>query len=370
MRIGLFPLEVGRQVGGLEVYETNLIRALAEVDQTNTYEVFCLDDRAPQLLQIEADNFRFHRLRTNRLMGVAWGAARAMTKARLDVFHATFVPPLFTSIPYVFTHHGSEVMERPDFYPFLLGLRMRFLFRRAFRTARMVVCVSDYVREYLEQRRGIAGSRLQTIHNGCLPIFQPLDRAEARTTVQSRYGLKDRYILTVGRIEPRKNPIRLLEAYDEFRRSVSTPPKLVFAGMKTWSSVPFDATVSGRGLSALVEVLGHVPHEDLPPLYRAADFAVFPSLWEGFGLPAVEAFATGTPLIASNSTSLPEICGDAAILVDPCSPHEIAGAMRRLHDDPDLRQKLSTAGRNRAGEFSWQRTARETVQAYRRAAEG
>jgi glycosyltransferase involved in cell wall biosynthesis len=370
MRIGLFPLEVGRQVGGLEVYETNLIRALAEVDQTNTYEVFCLDDRAPQLLQIEADNFRFHRLRTNRLTGVAWGAARAMTKARVDVFHATFVPPLFTSIPYVFTHHGSEVMERPDFYPFLLGLRMRFLFRRAFRTARMVVCVSDYVREYLEQRRGIAGSRLQTIHNGCLPIFQPLDRAEARTTVQSRYGLKDRYILTVGRIEPRKNPIRLLEAYDEFRRSVSTPPKLVFAGMKTWSSVPFDATVSGRGLSALVEVLGHVPHEDLPPLYRAADFAVFPSLWEGFGLPAVEAFATGTPLIASNSTSLPEICGDAAILVDPCSPHEIAGAMRRLHDDPDLRQKLSTAGRNRAGEFSWQRTARETVQAYRRAAEG
>ena len=369
MRIGLFPLEIGRQVGGLEVYETNLIRALAEVDDANTYEVFCLDGRIPEILGIDAKNFHFRRVRGDRITGIVWRVARAMARARLDLLHATFVPPLFTSIPYVFTHHGSEVLERPDFYPFLLGLRMRLLFRRAFRAARVIVCVSDYVRNYLERQRGIPGERLQTIHNGCVPMFMPSDRAEAQKLVQDRHGLEHPYILAVGRIEPRKNPIRLLEAYDEFRRAVSNPPKLVFAGMKTWSSEEFDATVEARGLKALVRVLGHLPHEHLPALYRAANFAVFPSLWEGFGLPAVEAFASGTPLIASNTTSLPEICEDAAILVDPGSPQAIGGAMRRLHEDPQLREKLSDAGLRRAGQFCWRRTARETVQAYGRAAQ-
>src|SRR5206468_2522976 len=140
MRIGLFALETGRNVGGLEVYETELIRALARIDAGNEYRVYCLDQRVPDILDLRAPNFRFDVRAVSRFKGVLWAAPRAMAESRLDLFHALFVPPPFTSIPYVFTHHGSEVLERPDFYPWALGLRMRFLFRRALARAERIIC--------------------------------------------------------------------------------------------------------------------------------------------------------------------------------------------------------------------------------------
>jgi glycosyltransferase involved in cell wall biosynthesis len=364
MRIGLFALEIGRKVGGLEVYETNLIRALAQVDHDNDYRVFCLDPRVPDILDLHASNFQFDVLRTNRLKGVLWDAPRAMAKANLDLFHALFVPPPFTAVPYVFTHHGSEVIERPDFYPFVLGLRMRFLFRRAFARARLIICVSEYVRKYLTEH-GIPQEKLRTVYHGCRPEFRPIDKAVAHGFVTRRYALNGPFLLAVGRIEPRKNPIRVLRAYDHFRRSVANPPKLAFTGMKTWSSREFDRTVSELDLRSLIVQLGHVPDDDLPPLYAASEFAIFASLWEGFGLPVLEAFATGTPLIASRTTSLPEIASGACLLVDPYSVEDIATAMSALHADWRLREQLVSKGRARAAIFSWSRTAQETLGVYR-----
>ncbi|MHA3771310.1 glycosyltransferase family 4 protein [Verrucomicrobiota bacterium sgz303538] len=364
MRVGLFALEVGRKVGGLEVYETDLIRALAQVDQSNQYVIFCLDPCVPEILRLDAPNFEYRVLRTGRFKGVLYDAPRAMAREGLDLFHAMFVPPPFTSIPYVFTHHGSEVVERPDFYPFLLGLRMRVLFKRAFRKARLILCVTDYVRDYLRDKQRIAADRLRTVYHGCRPSFRPFNKSDAQEQVARTYGLTNPYLITVGRIEPRKNPIRLLQAYDVFRRQVPDAPKLAFVGMKTWSGREFDSTIDRLGLRDFVIQLGHVPDADLPLLYSAAEFAVFTSLWEGFGLPVLEAFATGTPLVTSRTTSLPEIAGEAAVLVDPYFIDEIATAMRRVYDDLQLREQLVRAGLARAAEFSWERAARETVNAY------
>jgi glycosyltransferase involved in cell wall biosynthesis len=364
MRIGLFALETGRNVGGLEVYERNLIRGLSKIDRQNEYLIFCLDPKVPALLELEAPNFEFRVLKMNRLKGVAWDAPRAMARANLDLFHAIFVPPPWTSVPYVFTHHGSEVMERPDFYPFALGLRMRVLFRCAFRKASLILCVSDYVRNYLAEERGIDEERLATVYYGSGPEFRPIAQVTAHDVVARKYALRDRFLLTVGRIEPRKNPIRVLRAYDQFRRRVADPPKLAFAGMKTWSGREFDRTVNELGLRDHVVELGHVPHEDLPALYSASEFAIFASLWEGFGLPIMEAFATGTPVITSNGTCMPEVSGGAALLVDPHSCEEIAGAMCSLHSDKQLRMQLIDKGLARASAFSWERTACETLNAY------
>lgn len=370
MRVGLFALEIGRKVGGLEVYETDLIRALAQFDRHNEYVIFCLDPRVPEILALDAPNFECRVLPTGRFKGVLYDAPRAMASEGLDLFHAMFVPPPFTSVPYVFTHHGSEVIERPDFYPFLLGLRMRVLFKRAFRKARRIICVSDYLRDYLREKQGIPESRLQTVYHGFRPNFRPLNKSNARESVAREYGLTSPYLISVGRIEPRKNPIRLLEAYEIFRRQVPDAPKLVFVGLKHWSGRDFDRTVDRLNLNDCVIQLGHVAHDDLPLLYSAAEFAVFPSLWEGFGFPVLEAFATATPLITSRATSIPEVAGEAAVLVDPYSVQEIAAAMRSIYEDEPFRERLAGAGITRAAEFSWERTARETVNAYTIAASG
>ncbi|HEU0009905.1 MAG TPA: glycosyltransferase family 1 protein [Verrucomicrobiae bacterium] len=364
MKIGLFALETGRNVGGLEVYETELIRALARVDAVNDYRIFCLNQRVPEILDLHAPNFQFVVHPVHRVKGVLWDAPRAMARARLDLFHALFVPPPFTSIPYVFTHHGSEVLERPDFYPSALGLRMRVLFRRAFARAGRIVCVSDYLRRYLTEQRGLPANRLHTIYHGCRPEFRPRDPATARASVACQYGVHVPFILSVGRIEPRKNPVRVLRAYDRFRQQVPHPPRMVFAGDKNWGGPEFDRTVTELGVGRFLHQLGHVSHADLPQLYAAAEFVVFASLWEGFGLPALEAMAAGAPLITSNTTSLPEIVGHAAQLVDPESVESIAAARASLHTDPVLRSALSCRGRARAEEFSWDRTARETIQVY------
>jgi glycosyltransferase involved in cell wall biosynthesis len=369
MRIGLLTLEIGRKVGGLEVYETNLIQALARVDSGNEYHVFCLDARVREILGPLADNFHYHVLPVNRYRGVLWDAPRAMARAKLDLFHALFVPPPFTSVPYVLTHHGSEVLERPDFYPFALGLRMRVLFRRGFEKARLIIGVSAFVYDYLTSVRGLPRERVRMIPDGCAPGFHPMDKLAARREVASAYGLDQPYIITVGRIEPRKNPIRVLQAFDQFRRSVANAPRLVFAGKKTWSAKDFDRTIQKLGLKDFIVELGYVPDEHLPSLYAAAEFAVFASLWEGFGYPALEAFATGTPLLSARTTSLPEVCGNAALLVDPYSIEAIASAMASLHNDRRLREELIHKGHARAASFTWDRTARETVSAYKTAAD-
>jgi glycosyltransferase involved in cell wall biosynthesis len=365
MRIGLVVLEVGRRVGGLEVYETNLVQALARVDPDNEYRVFCLDPAVPEILQVKAANLHFEVLNAGRFKGVAFDIPRALAQAKLDLFHALFVPPPLTSVPYVFTHHGSEVIERPDFYPLALGLRMRFLFKRALKRARLVICVSNYVRDYLLNVRQIPLARLRTVYHGCDPRFRSVEKPAARKLVRDKYALNQPFILTIGRIEPRKNPVRVLRAYDRFRRSVLDAPRLVFVGMKTWSATEFDRTAAELGLRDSIAQLGDVSHDDLPSLYAASEFAVFASLWEGFGLPVLEAYAAGTPLITSRTTSLPEISGGACLLVDPNSVEEIARAMQSLHQDGPLRAKLVSQGRERASAFSWDQAARETLDAYR-----
>jgi alpha-1,3-rhamnosyl/mannosyltransferase len=345
------------------VYETNLIRALAELDSHNEYRIFCLDPQVPHLLDLHAANFRFEVLPANRFKGVLWDVPRAMAGSQLNLFHALFVPPPFTSVPYVFTQHGSEVIERADFYPFALRLRMRLLFQRAWAKARLVLCVSDYVRGYLTQR-GLPQDKLRTVPLACAPEFQPVDKAAARRDVMQRYALDRNFVLAMGRIEPRKNPIRVLRAYDRFRRQVANPPMLVWAGMKTWSAREFDRTVAELGLDSFLLQVGHVPHDHLPALYAASEFAVYASLWEGFGLPVLEAFAMGTPLITSRTTSLPEVAADACLLVDPYSVEDIAAAMNTLHSDLQLRQQLVSRGQERGRVFSWARTARQTLNAY------
>jgi glycosyltransferase involved in cell wall biosynthesis len=198
--------------------------------------------------------------------------------------------------------------------------------------------------------------------------FRPVEAAEAGPVLE-KYGVERPYILYVGALESRKNLPRLLEAYARLRKW-SARWKLVIVGARKWKFTPIFEAVQRLGLEPHVHFTDYVADEDLPALYRGAELFAFPSLYEGFGLPVLEAMACGTPVVTSNRSSLPEVAGDAALLVDPLDVEAIAGAMQRVLADEALAAGLREIGLARAAQFTWERTARETVAVYKKAIDG
>ena len=365
LRIGLLILKASTGAGGLETYEIEMVRALARLDATNHYHIICADPVDPAVFGISQPNFTFHRLRPRqRVIALAFTFPLLARKLKLDLFHVTFVPPLWSPCPYVFTAHGPEMFVNPRFYPLGIRLRMNPLIKHAYRHAARILAASRSTADYLTTRFSVPADRVRVVYNGVQPEFAAADRAAAAKSVESTWGITGKYALFVGRVEPRKNPVRILEAFAQFHQQVGEPFRLVMAGDKTWSASEVDAAIARLGLGPHVSELGYVTFEQLVHLYAAADMLVYPSLWEGFGLPIIEAMSCGTPVVTANISAMPEIAGGAALLVDPTSPSDIAGAMLRLAKDPALRASLQQRGRERARSFTWDQTARQTIEAY------
>ncbi len=211
---------------------------------------------------------------------------------------------------------------------------------------------------------GVASERVIAVPNGVSEAFCPADAA-AVAEFRRRRGLPERFILFLGTLEPRKNLVRLLDAYAIWRRASQEPVVLVIAGGKGWFYETIFAHVARLGLEDTVLFPGFVPADELPWWYRAAELFVYPSLFEGFGLPVLEAMACGTPTITSRASSLPEVAGDAALLVDPEDTGELTDAIARTLSEPMLADELRVAGPRQASRFTWARTAAATAGVYR-----
>jgi len=369
VRLGIFVIWPGREAGGPETYEHSLVRALAAVDHENEYDVFCLSRKAADSFRLAQDNVRFHVLRPGiRWVSIPVSLPLALLGSRVDLMHMTSVPPPFSPMGYVFTMHSFSTFAHPEFYHPVILWRLNKLILRGLAKARMIVCVSENVRDLIAERFHIAADRLAVAYHGVGHEFRPVPREEAARTVREKYGVADPYMLFVGKLQAGKNIQRLLQAYHTFRQETRSPLKLLLAGKKTWPSEGIDETIDRLGLATHVIRLGHLDHDRLPILYSGADMFVFPSLEEGFGIPVIEAMACGVPVITSNLSGLPEVAGDAALLVDPYSVEQLAEAMWKLSADTALRSALRARGFERARQFTWERAARETLAAYRRAA--
>lgn len=368
MRLGMFVAMVGRRAGGLETYELELVRALATLDQQHDYHIFCTHQEAIERFQLSQRNVHFHVLwPATRWVSVPVSLPLALLTQRLDLLHATFVPPPWSPTSYVFTMHDISTIAHPEFYPASLRWRTNKLMLQGLKKARLILCVSANVRDDVAAHWGIPLERLAVAYHGVGTNFCPMDRAQARDIVQQTYGIQHPYILYVGRLEERKNIVRILEAFHQFRHEVASNVKLVLIGRREWVWPEIDITIERLRLHDHVLELGFFNHKDLPVFYSAAEMLVFPSLWEGFGLPVVEAMACGCPVITSNLTCLPEVAGGAAVLVDPYSVADLAQAMQRVLCDTACRESLRTKGLARAQYFTWQQTAQQTLAAYERA---
>jgi glycosyltransferase involved in cell wall biosynthesis len=230
------------------------------------------------------------------------------------------------------------------------------------RRADRIIAISHATQRDLIAAYDVPPEKVTVIHEAADPRFQP-QPPEAVEAVRTRYGLPERYLLSVGTIEPRKNLTRLLEAFEALHAEGLTDA-LVVVGGRGWLYDDFFARLERSPAREAVLFPGYVPDADLPPIYAGAQALAFPSLYEGFGLPVLEAMACGAPVACSNTSSLPEVAGDAALLFDPHDVTAITQALHRLLSDDTLHADLQQRGRGRAATFSWDRVAAETEAVY------
>ena len=358
----------GYRSAGIHTYIAHLLQHLARVDSGLRYTVYT-NAQPP----IDA-RIRPARWSTARpLARIAWEQLAqpvALRRDRPDLLHATaFVAPLLSRHPTVVTVYDLSFALFPEYFRGPNQVYLRAVARQSARRARRVIAISDHTRRDVHRLYGVPLDRIDVAYPGVDPRFQPLPR-EAVEAFRRRHDLPGRFFLHLGTLEPRKNLSRLIEAFALFtNRDVGGHPHahLILVGGKGWMVDDLFAKVKSLGLDDRVTFAGYAPGEDLPLWYNAATAFVYPSTYEGFGIPPVEAMACGTPVIASNAASLPEAVGDAGLTVGPEDVSGLAQAMRRVWDDASLRGELSQRGIEQARRFAWEATAKATVESYRRA---
>lgn len=373
MRIGLDGKVLTLRAGGIGRYAINLTRAMLAEAAARRPDVEFVIFTGPQTSPEIMAEFRgacdecFLGAKSSVIRSLALVPA-ALRRLRIDVFHGmdhVGIPFVGRTAKTVVTVHDVIVLILPETFMPRHRLVVRTALARVRRKADRVIVPSQAVKRDVVRRLGVPVDRVVVTPEGCEPRFRPV-RSAGVLRAAAKYGLPPRYVLAVGTLEPRKNLTTLLRAFARLRRDGGVDPelRLVLAGARGWLDEPIFQTVRSLGLEEAVHFPGFIDDDDLPAVYGGAALFVFPSLYEGFGLPLLEAMACGVPVVTSNVSSLPEVAGDAALLVDPRDEAGLAAAVARGLRDGALRDRLRAAGLARARQFSWEATARRTLDAY------
>lgn len=372
LRIAIDAHSVGTGLAGNETYITNLIEALARIDSHNRYTLYVTRRAAVERFKDRWPNFSVQlTLPHTPVLRVPVTLVRELRRRPVDVLHVQYTAPPFAPCPVVATIHDLSFEHLPDTFKRRSRMQLRLTVRRTAHRAAQLIAPSEFTCRDIAHTYGIASERINLIPLAAAAEFTPASDAEV-ARVRKRYRIGGDYILAVGSIQPRKNLTRLVRAYSALRRARPNAklPQLVLVGKKAWLYDETLRAIAECGSARDVSLTGYVPEGDLPALYTGALCFVYPSYFEGFGLPPLEAMRCGTPVIASDRTSLPEVVGDAGLLVDPFDEAALAHALAALLDDADLRTRLRTRGLARAASFDWRETARRTLEVYQRATGG
>jgi len=356
------PLTTSR--AGVATYCRGLLHGLAAVADDARILLYAKDE-APPDLPLGGP------LRWRAMPGKLWLPAVVPGALRADgaqVFHGTnYMAPPLSPVPTVVTIHDLSTVMTPSHHTWrnrLLTVPQMLL---SIQRATRLIADSEATARDLRRIPGVDPARIRVIPLAAAPGLAPAS-PPAVAEMRARLELPPQFFLFLGALEPRKNVPTLVRALGQLRAGGDARAHLVIAGAEGWRNEEVRLEVRRLGLEDAVRFVGYVAPQDLPALYGAATAFVYPSLFEGFGLPPLEAMACGTPVVTSNTTALPEVVGDAALLINPRSVGDLAAALRRLLDDDELRLRLRAAGPRRAALFSWEHTARATLQVYREAA--
>jgi glycosyltransferase involved in cell wall biosynthesis len=371
LHIAIDAHSVGAGLGGNESYIANLIEALAEIDTTNRYTLYVTRREAVERFGERWPHVSVRlTLPHTPLVRIPLTLSAELRRRPVDLLHVQYTAPPLAPCAVVATIHDLSFEHLPETFNRRSRAQLRLTVRRTARMARAVITPSEYSRRDLLATYHLPPERVQVTPLSAAPHLAPVEDEGERRRVRELYGISGEYILAVGAIHPRKNLVRLIEAYADLRasRPQAKLPQLVLVGKRGWLFGETLDAVNMHSLNGDISFTGYARESDLPALYSDALCFVYPSYFEGFGLPVLEAMACGAPVVAGNRTSLPEVVGDAGLLVDPFDKGALSSAIGRLVDDADLRQKLKARGLKRARHFSWRETARLTLEVYERTA--
>ena len=372
MRVGIdgYPLSEPRT--GVGHYTLELARALALISPADQFELVspkpfertALDE----LERSHLSNLRATNPRASSIRGHWWsiGLPLYARRAAFDLFHGTnFDVPLWTRKKRrsVVTIHDLAALLHPEKHRSRLVRRSRLRLPLVVRIADMIITPTESVKREVCRHLSVKPDKVTAIHLAARQSFQPLSFPET-AQVRQRLGVKDDFLLFVGTLEPRKNLLTLLQAFAKILGQSSLRPQLVIAGGEGWLMDESFAFMKNPAISEHLRLTGYLSDEDLRALYSACRIFIYPSVYEGFGLPPLEAMACGAPVIAGRIPSLQETLGGAARLVEPLDVDALAKSIVEVLEDESQRRALQAAGRERAGKFSWEQTARATLDVY------
>jgi glycosyltransferase involved in cell wall biosynthesis len=363
MRFAVDAHAIGRHLTGNEVYVRSLLSALAGLNPKSELVAYVSADTAAQYLPA---SIRTRRVATNPFLRLGFDLAMRVRQDRPDLLHVQYTAPLACPVPVVVSVHDVSFLEHPEYFTRERAWQLQFTVRRTVKRAARILTGSEFSRSSILKVYGdLDEDKVVVVPNAAASEFRPLSHESATAAVRERFSIGAPFVLSVGDLQPRKNQIGLIKA---FTRLVNAYPQLkqnlVLAGKETWFADQVHKAARDSGVSDRIQFFGFVSDDDLLQLYNACDLFVFPSFYEGFGLPALEAMACGRAVACSHTSALPEVVDGAAILFDPYAIDEIVRALADLLLDRELRARTERLGLQRAAHFSWQKTAQRTLEVF------
>lgn len=366
MRVAVDAHAIGQRLTGNEVYIRNLISRYKHLEPEAEFVAYTSSPAAREWIPEE---FRTRRVSCNPFFRLGLEMSARLREDRPDLLHVQYTAPLRCPVPIVVTVHDVSYMEHPEYFTKGRALQLRLSTRKTLREATRIITESEFSRQRISHWFGIDPDEIRVTPLAAEDHFRPVNREMAMQRVTERLKFAGPYVLSVGDWHPRKNQIGLIRAFRALLAAhPKLPHKLVLAGKRTWFAPRVMDEIRQSGLEERIVLTDFVDDDILPHLYNAADVFVFPSFYEGFGLPALEAMACGRPVVCSDSTALPEVVDGAALLFDPHSVEEQMRAIADILIDKELFRRMEKKSLQRAAFFNWNETARQTLDVYREVA--
>jgi len=358
---------IGRRQTGNEVYVRSLIRRYPQIRPDADFVAYTCCDEADEWMP---EGVRHRKVARNPFARLGYDLASKVSDDRPDLLHVQYTAPVYSSVPIVATVHDVSYIDRPDYLPRSRALQLKLTVQRTVKRAAKIITVSEFSRQRIAETYGLDPDQIAVTLLAAQKAFQPMNHEAATKKARNVLGIDRPFLLNVGDLHPRKNQIGLIRAFSELiRERPELPHVLVMAGQHTWFAPRVLEAVRNSGVADRIVLTRFVDDETLRLLYNGCDLFVFPSFYEGFGLPVIEAMACGRPVVCSSATALPEVTNGAAVLFEPHSTAQQMRAMRDVLLDRELSERMQRKSLHRSQTFDWNETARRTLDVYSEVAE-